>query len=88
MGASAKETVIAIVSKNGVQGSTTYVLEDSSVAQVGVDRTTGDLWDIRVFDDNNTNSKLTSQYLVWVYGSSNICGVTVWKNSGMNFILT
>jgi len=81
MGASASETVIATVSKNGVQGSTTYVLENSTVSPVGADRTTGDLWDIRVFNSNNSGSALTTHYLVWVYGSSNVCGVTVWKNS-------
>jgi len=82
MGASASETVMATVSKISVQGSTTtYVVENSATSRVGGDRTTEDIWDIRVFDYNNPNDALTAQYIIRVYLSSNACGVQVWKNS-------
>jgi len=82
MGASASETVVATVSKISVQDSTTtYVVENSATSRVGGDRTTEDIWDIRVFDYNNPNDALTAQYIIRVYLSSNACGVQVWKNS-------
>ena len=82
MGASASETVMATVSKISVQGSTTtYVVENSATSRVGGDRTTEDIWDIRVFDYNNPNDALTAQYIIRVNLSSNACGVQVWKNS-------
>ena len=80
MGDSPLETVIATVSKIGVQdSSTTYVLENSGVFQVGGDRTTPDVWDIRVFDSNNPFDSLTSHYIIRVLLSPTLCGVDVWK---------
>ena len=89
MTTSALETVIATVSAIGVQGSTTYVSENTSgVFQVGGNRTTSDVWDIRVFDDNSSSDTLTSHYIIRFQKFSTNFSVRVWKNSGMNFGLT
>ena len=86
---SASETVIATVSKIDVQDSTTtYLLAPPAppappviTSQVGADRTTPDVWDIRVFDYNNPFDSLTSHYIIRVLLSPTLCGVDVWKNS-------
>ena len=81
IGASATEMVIATVSAIGVQGATTYVLENSSVVKVGGNRTTEDVWDIRVFDTVVNSNNLKYHYIARVYLSSNSCGVIAWKNA-------
>jgi hypothetical protein len=89
MTTSALETVIATVSAIGVQGSRTDVLENTpGVSQVGGDRTTSDVWEIRVFDDNSPSDTLTSHYIIRILRTSTNFGIRVWKNSGMNFSLT
>jgi hypothetical protein len=81
--------VIATVSTNGVQGATTYVVQNSlDPVNVGGDRTTqDDVWDIRVFDNSYPTNALTS-YTVLVNLSSSSCTAVSWKNGGMNFSLT
>jgi hypothetical protein len=81
MGASATETVIASVSAIGVQGSTTYVLKDSAVSPVGPDRTTDDIWDVRVFDNQNSLDALKAQYIIKVDLGLNDCDAVVWVSS-------
>jgi hypothetical protein len=84
---SASETVIATVSKIDVQDSTTtYLLAPPApptppviTSQVGGDRTTPDVWDIRVFDSDNPFDSLTSHYIIRVLLSPTLCGVDVWK---------
>ncbi len=78
MGASAREMVIATVSTSGVQGPTTYVLANSAVAQIGGDRTTNDLWEIRVFDSFLDNA-LKIHFLVRIFLSPNSCATEVWR---------
>ena len=84
---SASETVIATVSKIDVQNSTTtYLLAPPTPptppvnpSQVGGDRTTPDVWDIRVFDENYLFDSLRSHYIIRVLLSPTQCGVRVWK---------
>ena len=76
------ETVIATVSsKTGVPGPITYIVENLAVSQVGVDRTTNDVWEIRVFDENFPTNALTSHHIIRVFISADLCAVQVWKNS-------
>ena len=79
MGASVEETVIATVSRIGVSGTTTYVLENSAVTQLGTDSATEDMWDIRVFSTENSQDALKNQYLVRIFLFSGGCGSQVWK---------
>jgi hypothetical protein len=81
MGASATETVIASVSAIGVQGSTNYILQNSAVSRVGGDRTTDDIWDIRVFDNQNALDALKAQYIIKVDLGLNDCLGEVWVSS-------
>jgi len=81
MGASATETVIASVSAIGVQGSTNYILQNSAVSRVGGDRTTDDIWDIRVFDNQNYLDALKAQYIIKVDLGLNDCMADVWVSS-------
>ena len=81
MGASATETVIASVSAIGVQGSTNYILQNSAVSRVGGDRTTDDIWDIRVFDNQNYLDALKAQYIIKVALGLNDCMADVWVSS-------
>jgi hypothetical protein len=78
MGASVEETVIATVSTIGVSGTTTYVLENSAVTQLGTDSATEDMWDIRVFGENWEDA-LKNQYLVRIVLYPGGCGSQVWK---------
>ena len=76
------ETVIATVSsKTGVPGPITYLVENLEIDQVGVDRTTNDVWEIRVFDQNFPTNALTSHHIIRVFISADLCAVQVWKNS-------
>jgi hypothetical protein len=82
IGASATEIVIATVSAiGGGVDTSTYVLENSSVVKVGGNRTSEDVWDIRVFDTGVISNNLKYHYIARVYLSSDSCGVTAWKNS-------
>ena len=84
---SASETVIATVSAIGAFVDTsTYVLAPPTpptppviTSQVGGDRTTPDVWDIRVFDSNYPFDSLRSHYIIRVRLSSTECGLNVWK---------
>ena len=83
------ETVIATVSsKTGVPGPITYLVENLEIDQVGVDRTTNDVWEIRVFDQNFPTNALTSHHIIRVFISADQCAVQVWKKDIMNFSLT
>jgi hypothetical protein len=86
--------VIATVSRaQGATGlftgtSSTYVLEDSPVVKVGGDRTTDEVWDIRVFHNSNPTNALTSQSTILVKLSSSSCTAVSWKKIAMNFTET
>jgi hypothetical protein len=85
IGASATEIVIATVSRAQVAAfanpgtSSTYVLENSPVVEVGGDRTTDEVWDIRVFDTEVNSNNLKYHYIATVYLSSDSCRVIAWK---------
>lgn len=92
IGASATELVIATVSRAQVAAgvftgaTSTYVLENSPVVKVGGDRTTDEVWDIRVFDTEVNSNNLKYHYIARVYLSSESCRVIAWKNA--DFSLT
>jgi hypothetical protein len=76
-------TDIVIASVSGI-GSTsvTYVFENNLGGGLfEVERTTSDVWDVRVFDPQVNEAALKYQYIARVKLSSNSCDVVTWKTS-------
>jgi len=75
------DMVIASVSSIG-STPVTYVFENNLGGGLfEVDRTTSDVWDVRVFDPLVNEAALKYQAIVRVKLSSNSCDVVSWKTS-------
>jgi hypothetical protein len=73
--------VIASVSSIG-STPVTYVFENNLGGGLfEVDRTTSDVWDVRVFDPLVNEAALKYQAIVRVKLSSNSCDAVTWKTS-------
>ena len=75
------DMVIASVSSIG-STPVTYVFENNLGGGLfEVDRTTSDVWDVRVFDPLVNEAALKYQAIVRVKLSSNSCDAVTWKTS-------